>query len=367
MTFKDPSKLAYIDCLRGVAILMVIMVHTAQSVSQPNPHILLLAGYGRIGVQLFFLLSAYTLCLSMTKRHDGITIFYIRRYFRIAPIYYLGILLYFLLSRYSGLPVLRGFGSYTCFTTVANVFLLHGASPVAVNAAVPGGWSIGTEVLFYLMFPFIFMIYSKIKHKIFYLLIPILFFLVAYVTSRLHFRSQPEEEDYYFYYIINQLPVFSTGISFFFAKSWFQRINPKLFLPIFFVLFILSFLLSVKLTSRIAVFPFVAAISFIFLVLAFENISWLNSKILARIGQLSYSIYIIHFIFAWSFASYLNSVFHLSALISLLAIFFIVTALSIAVATFTQRFVENPGIDLGKRIIRAKKLWRTDAHIERGA
>jgi peptidoglycan/LPS O-acetylase OafA/YrhL len=58
-------KYPHIDSARGIAILMVILIHTAQSVHQAVldfkfiPHII--HEYGQMGVQLFFVVSAFTL------------------------------------------------------------------------------------------------------------------------------------------------------------------------------------------------------------------------------------------------------------------------------------------------------------------
>ena len=91
-------KYTFINSARGIAIIMVIIVHASQLYHFKNSTIKMLFDYGQMGVQLFFIASAYTLCLSSEKRKDEentLTNFYTRRFFRIFPIYYLGIILYF--------------------------------------------------------------------------------------------------------------------------------------------------------------------------------------------------------------------------------------------------------------------------------
>ncbi len=162
-------KLNYIDSIRGVAILMVILVHAAQSVPGLSPLTSLLADYGQMGVQLFFVASAYTLCLSATKRRGesrGWLKYAIRRYFRIAPLYYLGILIYFgraLIEAANGIVGRTLLEDYSLANVAANVLLVHGFYPPANNTVVPGGWSIGTEVAFYAIFPTIFYLASRVE------------------------------------------------------------------------------------------------------------------------------------------------------------------------------------------------------------
>src|SRR5688500_15882045 len=93
------KKLDYIDALRGLAILAVVMVHASQYGSfDVHPILARIISEGGRGVQLFFLVSAFTLFLSYKNRSPleshPTRNFFIRRFFRIAPMYYLGIVYY---------------------------------------------------------------------------------------------------------------------------------------------------------------------------------------------------------------------------------------------------------------------------------
>jgi peptidoglycan/LPS O-acetylase OafA/YrhL len=93
--FSAAEKLEYIDVLRAVAILMVIFVHNSQTVNGLSTEVKSISEYGQIGVQLFFVASAYTLCFSQTKRRQDkfpLRSFFLRRFFRIAPLYYFAII-----------------------------------------------------------------------------------------------------------------------------------------------------------------------------------------------------------------------------------------------------------------------------------
>jgi len=84
------QKYSYIDLLRGIAILGVVAVHSSQHVKDLNIIVAWIFNYGQAGVQLFFVVSAITLCLSSTQRNEKKFIyFYIRIFFRIAPLFYL--------------------------------------------------------------------------------------------------------------------------------------------------------------------------------------------------------------------------------------------------------------------------------------
>ena len=65
-----PQKLQYIDALRGWAILAVLAVHCSTWVRPDHPLLWSIASKGAVGVQLFYLVSAFTLLLSANARRE---------------------------------------------------------------------------------------------------------------------------------------------------------------------------------------------------------------------------------------------------------------------------------------------------------
>ena len=132
----------YIDFLRGLAIVLVISVHCALVIPNLN-FFFYIFNYGKMGVQLFFMVSAITLCMSMNERKEvEIKSFYIRRYFRIAPMYYIGIAIYFLWILFKDYFNGRPFDipdGYHLHQILLNIFFVHGLFPDSYNSSVPGG------------------------------------------------------------------------------------------------------------------------------------------------------------------------------------------------------------------------------------
>lgn len=91
------KRLAYLDALRGFAILAVIFTHAAQIADVAGP-LRTLSDLGGRGVQLFFVISAFTIFLTFDKavatESAPVRNFFIRRLMRIVPVYWAGILLY---------------------------------------------------------------------------------------------------------------------------------------------------------------------------------------------------------------------------------------------------------------------------------
>ncbi len=145
-----------------MAILLVITSHCGLWVPAQTvfTHF---AYYGIYGVQLFFVMSAFTLCHSI-KKDSELTgrlyaAFMIRRFFRIAPLYYLAIPFYYFISRLwagSSPTIFPQPAMYNWPSVLVNLLFVNGLCPFANNWVVPGGWTIGCEFLFYAMFPFLF-------------------------------------------------------------------------------------------------------------------------------------------------------------------------------------------------------------------
>jgi peptidoglycan/LPS O-acetylase OafA/YrhL len=90
----EPPRYEFVDALRGIAVLGVVALHTTQNFHATRIEPLL--SLGECGVQLFYIVSAFSLCLSLdqrsrNERHPFIN-YAIRRFFRIAPLFYLAIM-----------------------------------------------------------------------------------------------------------------------------------------------------------------------------------------------------------------------------------------------------------------------------------
>lgn len=144
------QRLGFVDALRGIAILLVIGAH-AGVVTGLVGLAGGLANLGGYGVQLFFVVSAFTIFLTLERARARETFsirnFFIRRLFRIVPVYWMGILLYSALYHLQS----RGWTAAPfAWHFPLHILLINSLVPSAQSSVVPGGWSISCEVLFYI-------------------------------------------------------------------------------------------------------------------------------------------------------------------------------------------------------------------------
>jgi peptidoglycan/LPS O-acetylase OafA/YrhL len=298
--------------------------------------------------------------MSERKEDHYIRNFYIRRYFRIAPLYYLGIFIYLIVANVPALNLggpLAHEKAYTPINVLLNVFFVHGFFQKAYNSIVPGGWSIGSEMLFYLAFPLIFAFYTKIKNAKLLYFLPIVALLVANVYMYVIYMVVKDKVytiHFFYAFIINQLPIFLVGISYFFLEKFGKiKISASLSAIAFLAIFSISYVLTIPTKHNITLPIFIAAISFSFLFNFFKQKNF-ELYILHRIGQLSFSIYIFHFLFAYPVAYKISQLLadSLNPYLIFTIKFIMALVFSVIVAIASEKFIEKPGIKIGKNLIK---------------
>ncbi|HZZ10013.1 MAG TPA: acyltransferase [Paraburkholderia sp.] len=156
------TRIAVLDAARALAILGVIAVHLGLWMPGLPDGLSAAAAMGQYGVQLFFVISAVTVSrtLEADERRYGAALntvvrrFYIKRFVRIAPLYYAAIVAYGGLDYLAHLAHGQITLPHQASDVVANLLFIHGWIPGAINSVVPGGWSIGIEMSFYALAPF---------------------------------------------------------------------------------------------------------------------------------------------------------------------------------------------------------------------
>jgi len=182
-------RVAELDGLRGAAVLFVLIHHYVlrEGATAPGSAASFLqrfASLGWTGVDLFFVLSGFLIggiLMDARLSPSYFKTFYVRRFFRIIPIYYLWIVCYIGLVAFArpflsslsplGRAASADFSVYAHFAFLQNVGIVHlkGLAGVWLNPA----WSLAVEEQFYLVAPLVIRLVSPRR---------LLLFLVAVIA-----------------------------------------------------------------------------------------------------------------------------------------------------------------------------------------
>jgi peptidoglycan/LPS O-acetylase OafA/YrhL len=355
---REPPKYIWVDALRAIAILFVIAVHSTGKSSDPTSSTVVAFQYGQTGVQLFFLASAITLCLSAASREDEgspLLAFYARRYFRIAPLYYVGIVLYLV---WSGVFEFHKTGrfeigaQYTPWNIAANVLFFHGVYPPANNDIVPGGWSIGTEMIFYAMFPGLWQLLKGAGDRKQVWTFALLCLLAISVDTGIKYLMNEDSRmnGFLYFNIGTQLPVFLMGMVYYRQMSAGRRISHP---AAMFLIFLLGTLVAWH-EDLFLLLPSLSALSFLGVIQIVKDADPTVLRFLQPIGRVSYSMYVFHFFVLDGLSGLVFRNSKISQVIgpdvSLISIFVGATVITFAIANLTYRVIEKPFLAIGKRI-----------------
>lgn len=287
------GRLQSLDFLRGIAILGVVIFHTFIIFDPGIKLVTFIASQGVYGVQLFFFVSAITMSLKWDERFGEerpICKFYVRRFFRIAPPFWLAMIGYLALNGLHPAWIMEEIGLRHILLTAS---FLHGFWPDTINAIVPGGWSIAVEMTFYAVFPFLAAINAS---SIFLVLAALAIYLlnVLFAEPALNFIFSGQDADvlsgFLYFQFLNQAPIFLIGMAIFRTLSERTSLLPHLAVAMTWLTSALF--LRAHLHSSPLFWAIVAALAALVWFCTSRNVSF---RPINRLGQLSYSIYLTHF------------------------------------------------------------------------
>lgn len=359
------KKLEFIDALRGIASLIVLIFHMVV-LSKPNLQTPIIINKfiefgGVIGVTLFFVISAFTLYLSTFKREgeSNKTIkFYFRRLFRVAPLFYFMLVVWIINSILTS-------HTYPSLTTILlNITFTYNFSPKDFDSLVWAGWTVGVEMLFYSLLPLIFSKVNTLNKSVMFAICTIIAsemfnsIFNHYIKDKVVFAGGADR--YHYMSFMYQLPVFAIGIVCYFLYTKLmenaKNINRKF---ISFLILILSiFLLFALINNNFNLLMpnnYWLALNFCILIisLALKANKVLVNKVTCFYGKISYSIYLIHsFVVFYMIPLYqrvytnFNFSTNLSFLICIVITLLVVTPVSIV----AYYLIEAPAIKYGKHL-----------------
>jgi peptidoglycan/LPS O-acetylase OafA/YrhL len=358
-------RLDALDAMRGYAILGVVLTHAGQWTRPASDWAAQLCRNGALGVQLFFVASAFALFLSNAARRPSerrpVADFFIRRFFRIAPMFYVGLVFFLWLAGFG--PRLWAPHGLDSSHVVLTALFLHGWQPESINSVVPGGWSIAAETSFYLLLPLLFKMVTTRTRALAFLAFTLVLgplmngWLAPLLTPAYTPGYAYLAENFKFFWIFGELPVFACGILLYYLQRE-TRDRPDQGTG--WACLIGAFVLGLALFRQMPPLlppPFLAVAgygaAFALFGLALHH---LRSRVLINpaavfCGKISYSLYFVHFaVLQYCYRQWPDGL-PLPAPAATPAAYLLLLTLAGAVAWVTYHAIELPGIALGRRLV----------------
>ncbi|MBP8033095.1 MAG: acyltransferase [Bacteroidia bacterium] len=352
-TKKSNSRFETIDGLRGFLALAVFIHHSTiwhQFIHEGTwrlPDSNLYIHFGETSVALFFMITSFLFVTKLinTKEHDfNWNHFFISRFFRIVPMYFFSLLLIILtvmqmsdwILQVDLLVFLKSIMYWLAFTLSDMPYINNYNFTDKINAGVT--WSLWYEWLFYFSLPIFSLLISYKKPKLFYVIISIVFILFFFVNHILQ---------------LYQIYAFAGGaLAAYISK--FVSINTKLKDYIASVVVIICLLLIRQFnTSKNDYCIILTSITFTLIASGTSVFGILKLSIIKFLGDISYSVYLLHGIILFSvfhfIISFENIKTYTPSQFSMLI--FAITPLVILLSYLGYRFIEKPAMDKSKKII----------------
>jgi peptidoglycan/LPS O-acetylase OafA/YrhL len=358
-TRENMRRLGFVDSLRGLAALYVVMPHMVY-MSRPNlplPHwAQTIVPAGGVGVTLFFVISAFSLCETMKPRaaapHEARD-FYIRRFFRIAPLFYV-VLAFYLVYHWLALD-----NSHGLWQVAKNLLFIFNFFPGSEQGIVSASWTIGVEMVFYAVFPFLF---ARIRNApaALGLFFGSLFVMVTFREALAYVPMSPAMRDPFFTFsFLRHLPVFAFGM-----VCWLifdRQIRGGTYPAAVGIALILGSLwafhaqlhgaLNVLFPDPYYWQPIICTV--LLLGLGIAPVRVLVNAATLFCGRISYSIYLLHPVVILFLAPAYARIEALAMPVS--ARFLLCVAVTLGAVLplgwLSYRYIEAPGMNLGKRLL----------------
>jgi len=308
LDIRTNGRIKEIDGIRGVAILLVVSFHylnnqLLESTGTIGKALCKATGFGWVGVDLFFVLSGFLIgriILRNISSPNLIKTFFIRRALKIIPNYYLLLLVFLLinaLAYFKGNYFLTGLyniPAWSYFTMLHNFFMAKTQS--LGNDSLSITWSIAIEEQFYLVIPFILIWQKRHINKILIALVGIGIisracfdhWIPRYVLLNCRMDSlaigimvsRIELNEAYKAFVIRQ-----------------RKVTQYILAALLAVIAIVFYLYGDLGIWKHTIFALVFAL--VMIMVLFQDVKplkfVLSNSILAKIGEVSYSLYLFHY------------------------------------------------------------------------
>jgi peptidoglycan/LPS O-acetylase OafA/YrhL len=363
-----------LEGLRGIASLWVLALHVSILSGTHFPII----SQGALGVDLFILLSGFLMVHNYEQRKlvqpwsapKTIRTFWLRRFFRIAPLYYLLLLLALAMSPIlswarlviaevyplSATDPLR-YTDHSWLNIVTHLGFVFGVLPeYSFRTALPD-WSIGLEMQFYLVFPLLMLIVLRFGYVAMTGSI-VAVSVGAYFLAKHFFTSFPMPS-----FLPLKIHMFLLGMII--AAAYHRKLRWPLVFAV--VLPLYAFVVPSQSSRGWVAADMCLGIGLTLLVMNYSQLrtavdyprKFLSLPVCQKLGDVSYSLYLVHLLLVLPVCASLLRVPGVTSMPDVVrfALCFAASAMVVLpVSMLLYHYVEKPGIAAGKALLSTRKV-----------
>lgn len=374
----DINHLPWLDGLRGMAALWVLLSHIQILSGMRSIAIL---SWGGLAVDLFMMLSGFLMTHHYLLRRDKEpwevpstwAVFWLRRFFRIAPLYYFLLIITFAIGAHLGdarqdiaqlwpttATALERYYDHSITNFLMHISFIFGVIPeYAFRTPLPD-WSIGLEMQFYLAFPFLMLMFSRLGAIKAGIVVVILSMTSVVIFS--HFFKQFEMPAF----LPLKLHMFVIGM--WLAVSRQQKYVKTSLLAA--VAIAIVFFILERTTESIGRILMVVGMYYLMnkenlpqlpgsTILIDKTRQWFSNKFASFLGDTSYSVYLLHLIILLPVAGTLTHYHWYTQLTGwgrFTTCFLMTAPMVYLMSWFLYQLVEKNGIRFGKQMITLFKM-----------
>lgn len=368
------QRLRFLDAMRGLAAVYVVVYHMLMI---PQPSLLAprwaekVAMAGGSGVTLFFIVSAfslyYTMPMRLHERRPAMS-FFLHRFFRIAPLFYFVIVVSLVRDAWL-------FGvQHTPLEIAAAATFSFNLVPGMQESFVWAGWTIGVEMIFYAVFPLIYSRVKSVGEGVALFFGCLLLWLLVHLLLDYMVIADAAKQSILRWNTLKYFPIFAVGVVVYYA---FMRFNGASESPDrdpdrgkglgsalwWGGLFGYAALLQGWLPNIFGDHYYWQALIYgcLLMGLGLRPLRAVVNIATCYLGKISYSVYLNHPTIVFLLIPVYRWIYQQAPSLTLgfLGSLLITLAVVLPVSAVTYRFIERPGIVLGKRIAERLKARAT--------
>ncbi len=354
-------KLDYLQVLRGIAAMMVVLWHGSRFISPYGEGLgwTLFGSGGQMGVDLFFLISGFIMVHTTSSRTVSAKDFAIKRFSRIWPVYVAIAIPYTVLT--FGIVYFSNPEKVSrVLSTVLMVPMSATDGMVIYYPSLPVGWTLNFEAYFYLVFG-LSLLFGRWRWAAFFGWIGMTLLVVPYLSG--HTPAVSPDGGYGF---TNGPLALATSplIWLFVAGVVIGLINRTTFrLPTFWAGVLVAIALSLyafqyasgwQARHGILQGGLFASLLVLSLAIAFKTVALPTPRMLVLLGDISFSLYLLHPLAQEQTEAIFNAN-GWGAYAKGFSFLFLTTAIAIVLATVSQRLLERGLAEWVKRRLQGRR------------